>query len=50
MDDIVQFETPVEIEEEKDLGLVSFVEDFNGCGKRRDSASRGKRTYRKKTF
>jgi len=33
MDNIVQFETPVEIEEEKDLGLVSFVEDFKGVEK-----------------
>ena len=33
MDNIVQFETPVEIEEEKDLGLVSFVEDFTGVEK-----------------
>ena len=33
MENIVQFETPVEIEEEKDLGLVSFVEDFTGVEK-----------------
>ena len=33
MGNIVQFETPVEIEEEKDLGLVSFAEDFTGVEK-----------------
>ena len=33
LENIVQFETPVEIEEEKDLGLVSFVEDFTGVEK-----------------
>jgi len=33
MENIVQFETPVEIEEEKDLGLVSLVEDFTGVEK-----------------
>ena len=33
MGNIVQFETPVEIEEEKDLGLVSLVEDFTGVEK-----------------
>ena len=33
MKNIVQFETPVEIGEEKDLGLVSFVEDFTGVEK-----------------
>ena len=33
MENIVQFESPVEIEEEKDLGLVSFVEDFTGVEK-----------------
>mgnify|MGYP003686050749 CR=1 FL=1 len=32
-ENIVQFETPVEIKEEKDLGLVSFVEDFTGVEK-----------------
>jgi len=33
LENIVQFETPVEIEEEKDLGLVSFGEDFTGVEK-----------------
>ena len=33
LENIVQFETPVEIKEEKDLGLVSFVEDFTGVEK-----------------
>jgi len=33
MENIVQFETPVEIEEEKDSGLVSLVEDFTGVEK-----------------
>ena len=33
MENIVQFETPVEIDEEKDLGLVSFVEDLTGVEK-----------------
>ena len=33
MENIIQFETPVEIEEEKDLGLVPLVEDFTGVEK-----------------